>query len=67
MLADGEVKILDVGLALWHAAPEGQAGLTSAGQGMGTPNYMAPEQRQNARAVGTRALSARAPTSIRWA
>jgi eukaryotic-like serine/threonine-protein kinase len=49
LLADGQVKILDFGLArLTGAAPAGAtatvAALTDAGLVLGTPGYMAPEQ-----------------------
>jgi tRNA A-37 threonylcarbamoyl transferase component Bud32 len=50
----GQVKIADFGLAkLLGAAPD--TALTMSQAAMGTLNYMAPEQRQNAQAVDHRA------------
>jgi serine/threonine protein kinase len=63
MLArSGEVKLLDLGLARFYA--EGGTGIspvsvgeemTSAGQAMGTADYMAPEQTSDSRKVDIRA------------
>ena len=57
MLArDGQVKILDLGLALLnpqYAISEGD--LTSTGQMMGTVDYISPEQADNTHAVDHRA------------
>jgi hypothetical protein len=53
----GEVKILDLGLARWQRrelAPSTE-GPTRTGDGMGTPDYMAPEQITGAAAVDIRA------------
>src|SRR5205823_3104206 len=65
---DGRVKVLDFGLAHVVADPDAPpaahgdtveavpaAGLTRASTVLGTPDYMAPEQADNARAVDTRA------------
>jgi serine/threonine-protein kinase len=43
--ADGRVKILDFGLAMTGAAPQDPS-VTLTGAVVGTPAYMAPEQRQ---------------------
>ena len=51
----GQVKVLDFGLASIAAECGGEGGLTEFGQGMGTPDYMAPEQIRDARSVDTRA------------
>jgi serine/threonine protein kinase len=51
----GQVKVLDLGLALLHAAPDEAGELTGSHQGMGTADYMAPEQWGNAHTVDTRA------------
>ena len=52
---DGVVKILDMGLALLHTdQPPGEE-MTSAGQAMGTADYMAPEQVDDAHSVDIRA------------
>jgi tRNA A-37 threonylcarbamoyl transferase component Bud32 len=42
--ADGVVKVLDLGLARWHADETPAGDLTAIGQGVGTPDYIAPEQ-----------------------
>ncbi len=53
--ADGEIKILDLGLA--RLRPEIRSGeeVTATGQGMGTADYMAPEQASDSRTVDIRA------------
>ncbi|NUQ63568.1 MAG: PD40 domain-containing protein [Pirellulales bacterium] len=54
----GQVKILDMGLALLQGGPSaaGEGGeLTSAGQAMGTAEYMAPEQAADSHSVDIRA------------
>ena len=52
---DGQVKILDLGLAVFEAdrTPEGET--TAYGQIMGTPDYIAPEQINDAHSVDVRA------------
>ncbi|MEZ6060090.1 MAG: protein kinase [Planctomycetaceae bacterium] len=53
---DGQVKILDLGLArLQTTPPEHHSGLTLTGQLMGTLDYMSPEQADNTRDVDVRA------------
>lgn len=49
---DGQIKILDLGLALLH---EDQDELTSSRQVMGTADFMAPEQARSAHDVDIRA------------
>jgi serine/threonine-protein kinase len=49
-----QVKILDLGLARFLSDQVGEPGLTRDGSGMGTPDYMAPEQFQNAREADAR-------------
>src|SRR5262249_49932213 len=51
----GEVKILDLGLARFAQDQIGDATLTHEGMGLGTPDYMAPEQFRDARHVDPRA------------
>ena len=50
---DGTVKLLDLGLALLSDSPEHE--LTTAGQLMGTLDYMAPEQASSSHEVDGRA------------
>lgn len=51
VLPDGTVKVIDLGLA---KAEEGSPDLTRAGSGLGTPNFMSPEQFRNAKSVDAR-------------
>jgi len=51
----GQIKILDLGLALLRTDQPGSGQLTSSGQTMGTADYMAPEQASNAHSVDVRA------------
>jgi WD40 repeat protein len=54
--ADGTVKVLDFGLAALTAERTGNlGGLTDANLVMGTPDYMAPEQAENASGADIRA------------
>jgi predicted Ser/Thr protein kinase len=53
LAADGNLKILDFGLA--SLANEVDGGLTAAGSIMGTPDYLAPEQARDAASADTRA------------
>jgi tRNA A-37 threonylcarbamoyl transferase component Bud32 len=54
-LADGTLKILDLGLARWRTEAAAGGELTEAGQVLGTPDYLAPEQVDDAAAVDIRA------------
>ena len=51
---EGRVKIVDFGLAK-TMMDHGASGLTQSGMGLGTPNYMSPEQVYQARHVDHRA------------
>jgi len=51
ILPDYRVKLADLGLAKWVGE---EAHLTAAGRGLGTLNYMAPEQFRDARSVDAR-------------
>jgi hypothetical protein len=56
LTADGIIKVLDFGLAALTAERRADGiTLTSANVLMGTPDYMAPEQAESARAADTRA------------
>ncbi|MEZ6062666.1 MAG: bifunctional serine/threonine-protein kinase/formylglycine-generating enzyme family protein [Planctomycetaceae bacterium] len=50
----GQVKILDLGLALLHATAVDGKELTATGQLLGTIDYMSPEQADNTHAVDIR-------------
>lgn len=52
LTATGQVKILDLGLALLQGAPAGDGELTRLEQVMGTTDYMAPEQAGDSHGVG---------------
>jgi serine/threonine protein kinase len=52
---DGAVKVLDLGLARWCIDAEEGHGLTATGRGMGAPDFLAPEQIENAVAADARA------------
>ena len=54
LTADGQVKVLDLGLALVYDSA-GAGRVTEAGQRMGTLDYMAPEQAEDAHRVDIRA------------
>lgn len=58
LTCQGQVKILDLGLALLNAGETTRrraGGLTGAGQAMGTADYMAPEQVNDSHSVDIRA------------
>jgi serine/threonine protein kinase len=52
---EGQVKLLDLGLAVFHEEQPAAGELTASGQVMGTADYMAPEQWENTHAVDIRA------------
>jgi serine/threonine protein kinase len=51
----GQVKVLDLGLALFHAQQPTEAEMTAAGQAVGTAEYIAPEQVSDSHQVDIRA------------
>jgi formylglycine-generating enzyme required for sulfatase activity/tRNA A-37 threonylcarbamoyl transferase component Bud32 len=51
----GQVKVLDLGLALLHQPPDDAGRVTLEGYVLGTPDFLAPEQARNPQAVDTRA------------
>ncbi len=51
----GQVKVLDLGLARWHGQAFDDEEATGSGQILGTADYMAPEQSSDSRAVDIRA------------
>jgi serine/threonine protein kinase/WD40 repeat protein len=53
--SSGEIKILDLGLALLSEGPAGGGELTTTNQIMGTLDYMAPEQATDTHTVDIRA------------
>ena len=54
LTSSGEVKILDLGLAHIQEAEPADEEVTGAGQVMGTPDYMSPEQALESRNVDVR-------------
>jgi serine/threonine protein kinase len=52
---EGHVKVLDFGLARLREQLPAQGGMTEMGQTLGTPEYMAPEQWEDAAGVDVRA------------
>ncbi len=52
---EGEVKVLDLGLARFHLEHADGEEVTGTGQAMGTADYMAPEQASDSHAVDIRA------------
>ncbi len=51
---DGQVKLLDLGLALLSEDTGAAVELTTSGQAFGTPDYMAPEQWEDAHTADAR-------------
>lgn len=54
LATSGQIKLLDLGLALLGDEAVGSTELTTAGQTFGTPDYMAPEQWEDAHAADAR-------------
>ena len=52
---NGEVKLLDLGLARFQVADADRPDMTGTGQAMGTADFVAPEQITDSRAVDVRA------------
>ncbi len=52
---EGQLKILDLGLARFHREQAAGDEVTGTGQAMGTADYMAPEQASDSRTVDIRA------------
>jgi serine/threonine protein kinase len=55
LTAEGQVKILDLGLARFRAREPDEAEMTGSGDVVGTANYMAPEQVTGSHKVDARA------------
>jgi serine/threonine protein kinase len=55
LTARGEVKLLDLGLARFQSDQPAGEEMTRAGQAVGTPDYMAPEQISDTHSVDIRA------------
>ncbi|MEX1027397.1 MAG: DUF1559 domain-containing protein, partial [Candidatus Paceibacterota bacterium] len=53
--SEGEVKLLDLGLARFQSPSDEAVDLTGTGQAMGTADYVAPEQVTDSRSVDARA------------
>ncbi|MDA3948961.1 MAG: serine/threonine-protein kinase [Spirochaeta sp.] len=53
--SQGEVRIVDFGIATIHGSEGNTSELTREGMTLGTPSYMAPEQFQSSRSVDRRA------------
>ena len=51
----GQLKLLDLGLARFHAEPAAEEEMTGTGQAIGTADYMAPEQASDSHTVDIRA------------
>lgn len=54
LTSKGEVKVLDVGLALWKESAESTQAHTMAGRPIGTLDFMSPEQCHDSHAVDIR-------------
>ena len=52
--AEGQIKVLDLGLAQFQEAEALESGVTGIGQVMGTPDYMSPEQALESHTVDIR-------------
>jgi serine/threonine protein kinase len=55
LTVDGAVKLLDLGLAVWHAEQMDDADITATGHVLGTLEYVAPEQAMDVHDVDIRA------------
>ncbi len=55
LTSDGQLKMLDLGLARLHLDRPAGKEMTGTGQAMGTADYMAPEQTSDSRTVDIRA------------